>query len=128
MKKILIVDDSLFMRNVLKDILVKALGASEKGSCKILEAASGAEALKQFEREKPDLILLDIIMPNGEEEGVNVLRSVMKKDPNQRVTMITAVGQDEIKEECKKLGAMDYIMKPFNEELVAETVKKQLYD
>lgn len=138
MKKILIVDDSLFMRNVLKDILVKALGASEKGnpahgqkaasSCKILEAASGAEALKQFEREKPDLILLDIIMPEGEDEGITVLRTVMKRDPNQRVIMITAVGQDLMKEECEKLGAMDYIMKPFDEELVAETVRKQLWD
>lgn len=128
MKKILITDDSLFMRNVLKDILVKALGAPEKGSCKILEAASGDEALKQFKREKPDLILLDIIMPEGEDEGIRVLRTVMKSDPNQRVIMITAVGQDVMKEKCKKLGAMDYIMKPFDEELVVETVRKQLLD
>lgn len=138
MKKILIVDDSLFMRNVLKDILVKAFGDSEKGGFasgqnvtggyKILEAASGAEALKQFEREKPDLILLDIIMPEGEEEGIGVLRTVMKRNPNQRVIMITAVGQDKIKEECEKLGARDYLIKPFNDKLVAETVRKQLED
>ena len=138
MKKILIVDDSLFMRKVLEDILVKALGASEKGNpaygqktaggFKILEAASGAEALKQFKREKPDLIMLDIIMPEGEDEGITVLRTVMKSNPDQRVIMITAVGQDLMKEECEKLGAVDYIMKPFDEELVAETVRKQLWD
>jgi len=138
MKKILIADDSLFMRNILKDILIKVLGDSEKcgfasgqnaaDSYKILEASSGPEALKQFENEKPDLMLLDIIMPEGEEEGINVLRRVMKRDPNQRVIMITAVGQDEIKEECKKLGARDYIMKPFNEEQIAETVRKHLLD
>jgi len=138
MKKILIADDSLFMRNILKDILVKVLGASEKGNpafgqnpadgFKILEAASGPEALKQFETERPDLMLLDIIMPEGEEEGIKVLLRVMKRDPNQRVIMITAVGQDEIKEKCKKLGARDYIMKPFNEEQIAETVRKHLLD
>ncbi len=138
MKKILIVDDSLFMRTVLKDVLVKALGASEKGGLasgknaaggyKILEAATGTEALKQFERERPDLIMLDIIMPEGEEEGISVLRTVMKRDPKQRVVMISAVGQDKTKEECRRLGVKDYLVKPFDDEQIAEMVKKYLGD
>jgi len=138
MKKILIVDDSFFMRNVLKDILVNVLGASEKGGFasrqkaaggyKILEAASGNEALKQFEMERPDLIMLDIIMPEGEEEGIRVLRTVMQRDPKQRVVMISAVGQDATKEKCKRLGVKDYLIKPFDDEQIAETVKKYLGD
>ncbi len=118
MSKILIADDSLFMRRILKDILSEQY--------EVIEADSGAKALEQFEKENPDLVLLDIIMPGGEEEGVKVLRSIMEKDPKAQVVMITAVGQDAITGECKKLGAKDYIVKPFDAILVAETVEKYL--
>ena len=118
MRKILIADDSLFMRKLLKNILSKQY--------EIIEAGSGAEAIKQFEKEKPDLVLLDIIMPEGEEEGIRVLREITKANPQARVVMITAVGQDAIVEECKKLGARDYIVKPFDEKHVLETVEKYL--
>ncbi len=119
MKKILIVDDSLFMRKVLKDIL------SDK-KYGIVEADSGDRALEQFKKEKPDLVLLDIIMPGGEEEGVRVLREIIKTTPKANVIMITAVGQDAIIVECKKLGVKDYIIKPFDAQLVVETVEKYL--
>ena len=119
MKKILVVDDSLFMRKVLKDIL------SDKKH-EIVEADSGNRALEQFKKEKPDLVLLDIIMPEGEEEGVRVLREIIKTTPEANVVMITAVGQDAIVEECKKLGARDYIVKPFDDRRVVETVEKYL--
>lgn len=118
MKKILIVDDSLFMRMTLKSNLIKEY--------EIVEADSGVEALKQFEKEKPDLVLLDIVMPQGEAEGVRVLEEIMKNDPQAQVVMITAVGQEAIIEECKNLGAKDYIVKPFDEKLVNETVEKYL--
>jgi len=118
MKKILIADDSLFMRMTLKNILSKEY--------EIVEADSGAKTLEQFKIEKPDLVLLDIVMPEGEEEGVRVLREIMKDNPKACVVMITAVGQDTIIEECSKLGARDYIIKPFDEKLVAETVGKCL--
>jgi len=118
MSKILIADDSLFMRRILKDIL------SEK--YQIVEADSGSETIRQYEMEKPDLVLLDIIMPEGEEEGVRVLRSIMGQDPKAQVVMITAVGQDAITEECRKLGAKDYIVKPFDTQLVVEMVEKYL--
>ena len=118
MKKILIADDSLFMRMSLKDNLPDGY--------EVIEADSGAKALELFESQKPDLVLLDIVMPEGEEEGVKVLREIMQSDPQACVIMITAVGQDAIIEECKKLGARDYIVKPFDEEQVAEPVQKCL--
>ena len=117
-KKILIADDSLFMRMTLRNNLIKEY--------EIVEADSGAEALEQFQKEKPDLVLLDIVMPQGEEEGVRVLKEIMKNNPQAQVVMITAVGQEAIIEECKKLGAKDYIVKPFDEKLVNETVEKYL--
>ena len=118
MKKILIADDSLFMRMTLKDNLPEGY--------EVVEADSGAKALEQFKKEKPDLVLLDIVMPEGEEEGVKVLREIMQSDPQACVVMITAVGQEAIIEECKKLGARDYIVKPFDEKQVAETIQKCL--
>lgn len=118
MKKILIVDDSLFMRKLLKDILAHRHN--------IIEAESGATALKQFKKGKPDLVLLDIIMPEGEEEGIRVLQEIKKSNPKAQVVMITAVGQNAIIEGCKKLGVKDYIVKPFDENQVIETVDKYL--
>lgn len=118
MSKILIADDSLFMRKILKDILSEQY--------EVIEADSGAKALEQFEKENPDLVLLDIIMPEGEEEGVKVLRTIIEKDPEAQVVMITAVGQEAIIEECRKLGAKDYIVKPFDAKRVAEIVERYL--
>jgi len=117
-KKILIADDSLFMRKILKDML------SDK--YEIIEADTGGKAEEQIKKEKPDLALLDIIMPEGEEEGIIVLKKIMKANPKAKVVMITAVGQDTVIEECKKVGAADYIIKPFDKEKVIKTVEKYL--
>ncbi|MFH1615957.1 MAG: response regulator [Planctomycetota bacterium] len=118
MKKILIADDSLFMRMTLKDNL--------PDEYEVVEADSGAKAIEQFESEKPDMVLLDIVMPAGEQEGVKVLRKIMQSDPQACVVMITAVGQETIIDECKKAGARDYIVKPFDEKQVVETVQRCL--
>ncbi|MFH1287709.1 MAG: response regulator [bacterium] len=117
-KKILIVDDSMFMRKILKDIL------SDK--YQIVEAESGSTAKKMIKEEKPDLILLDVIMPEGEEEGISVLKNTIKTMPKAKIIMVTAVGQDSIIEECKKSGAVDYIIKPFDREKVVNTVEKHV--
>jgi two-component system chemotaxis response regulator CheY len=118
-KKILIADDSLFMRTVLKDIL--------KDEYAIVEADSGSTAEKQIRAERPDLVLLDIIMPEGEEEGMSVLKKAMKANPKQKIVMISALGQDSIMAECTKLGAAGYVVKPFEKEEVLRVVKKILY-
>lgn len=120
MKKILIADDSMFMRKILKNTL------SGEKNYEIVEADSGATTLEQFKKEKPDLTLLDIVMPEGEEEGLKVLKTLKKSDPQTKVVMITAVGQTAMIETCKKLGATDYIVKPFNEKQIVKTVERCL--
>jgi len=120
MKKILIADDSLFMRKMLKDIL------SIEDKYEMIEAQNGREAEGQFKEHNPDLTLLDIIMPEGEEEGITILKTIKKLSPGAKVVMITAVGQDSVIAECKKAGAADYIIKPFDKEKVIRTVEKCL--
>jgi two-component system, chemotaxis family, chemotaxis protein CheY len=109
--KILIADDSQFMRGVLKDIV-----CTEGHEC--VEAQTGKEVLDKYESEKPDLLLLDIIMP--EMDGVEVLKKIGK---NVKIIVISAVGQEKMVEEAKELGALDYIVKPFDSRKVTETIK-----
>ena len=113
--KILIADDSQFMRNVLKDILNKA------GYNNLVECADGKECMEKYASEKPDLILLDIIMP--EMNGIEVLKEI---GTATKVIVISAVSQEKIIEEVKELGALDYIVKPFDNEKVIEAVGKAI--
>ncbi|TSC58050.1 MAG: two-component system, chemotaxis family, response regulator CheY [Candidatus Peregrinibacteria bacterium Greene0416_19] len=108
--KILIVDDSSFMRKILKDLL------TAKGHT-LTEAENGAEALQKFASEKPDLILLDIIMP--EVNGIEVLKKIGKQ---AKIVVISAVGQEKMVEEARQLGALDYIVKPFDNDKVLEVI------
>lgn len=119
MKTILVADDSLFMRTVIKGILEDRYA--------VVEAGSGAESLKQFERTRPDLVLLDVVMPEGDEEGLRVLRRIMSADPAAKVVMITALGQqDAVVKECLSLGAKGCIVKPFNEAQILALVEECL--
>lgn len=118
MKKILVADDSEFIRKVLKESL--------SSEYEVVMANTGKKTLEVYKKEKPDLVLLDIIMPEGEEEGIQVLETLMAADKDAAVIMITAVGQDTIRAECKRLGAKGYITKPFSEEDVLKEVKKYL--
>ncbi|TSC94021.1 MAG: Response regulator containing CheY-like receiver, AAA-type ATPase, and DNA-binding domain [Parcubacteria group bacterium Licking1014_1] len=111
--KILIADDSQFMRKVLKDILNAA------GHTDLVECADGKECMAKYASEKPDLILLDIIMP--ELDGMEVLKKIGHE---AKIVVISAVGQEKMVEEAKKLGALDYIVKPFDNTQVLGTVKK----
>lgn len=114
MSKILIADDSQFMRTSLRDIL----GGE---NYEIVEAVNGKEALEKFEADKPDLILLDIIMPGV--DGMEVLNKIGKI---AKVIVISAVGQEKMVDEARELGALDYIVKPFKNENVLEVVKGAL--
>jgi len=115
MAKILVVDDSAFMRKIMKGILEKM------GHNDITEASGGKEAIEKFKEVKPDLVLLDIIMPDV--GGIDVLREIKGIDPNCKVIMVTAVGQEAMIDECTKLGAKGYIIKPFEELKVSEAIK-----
>jgi len=113
--KILLADDSAFMRKILKDILV-GMGFSS-----FVEAGDGKEAIAQFEAEKPGLVLLDVIMPQM--DGIEVLKAIGQK---ANVIIVSAVGQEQMIEEAKGHGAKGYIVKPFDKKQVEEEVKKVL--
>lgn len=119
MAKILIVDDSPFIRLRLKKILAKKKHV-------LIEAGASSEAIKIFKKEKPDFVLLDIIMPEGEEAGVNALKEMLKANPKANIVMLTAVGYDEMVGECKSIGAKEYVVKPFDEKDVLGVVEKYL--
>lgn len=121
MKKILIVDDSPFIRLVLKGIVDKVVPGSQ-----VLEADSGTTAFKEFRKAMPDLVLLDIIMPEGEDEGVNVLKRIKDANPQTKIIMITAVGHDTMINRCKELGIEDYIVKPFDDAQIEQVLKKHI--
>lgn len=121
MTKILITDDSPFIRMRLK----KILGALSV-KCKLFESHDKDSTLKEFAKTRPDLVLLDIVMSESEEDGVEVLKLLLEKNPRLKVIMVTAVGYEEIMKECRILGATDYIVKPFDEEDILNTVKKYI--
>lgn len=113
--KILIADDSPFMRKMLKEIL-------EVGGFKnIIEAGDGNEALEKHESENPDLVLLDIIMPKL--DGIEILKKIGE---GTKTLIISAVGKEDIIEEAKELGANGYIVKPFDEKRVMGEIEKVL--
>jgi two-component system chemotaxis response regulator CheY len=105
-KRILIVDDALIMRMKIKEIAQQA-GWEIAG-----EAASGTEAVERYRELKPDLVTMDIVMPQM--DGVAALRAVRDEDPRAQVVMVSAVDQREKLIECVRLGAVDFVVKPFD--------------
>jgi two-component system chemotaxis response regulator CheY len=121
MAKIMIVDDSKFMRKMLADIL------TEEGHQIVGEAENGREATELYDMLKPDLVTLDIIMPEVEEvDALSVLREIIGKNPEAMVIMVSAMGQEEVVAECMDAGAKDFVVKPFRPSDVAGVVKKVL--
>ena len=115
-KNILIVDDAAFMRMMIKDILTKN-GYTVAG-----EAENGAKAVEKYNELKPDLVLMDITMP--EKDGIQALKGIKANDPNANVIMCSAMGQQAMVIEAIQSGAKDFIVKPFQAERVLEAVKK----
>ena len=117
-KSVLIVDDAAFMRMMIKDILTKN-GYEVAG-----EAENGAIAVSKYEELKPDLVLLDITMP--EMDGIQALKAIKEKDPNATCIMCSAMGQQAMVIEAIQSGAKDFIVKPFQADRVVESVRKVL--
>ena len=117
-KRILIVDDSFYMRTMLKNMLTDA------GYEVVGEAPNGQTALQMAKDTNPDLITLDVILPDN--TGLDVLKGIRKDQPNMKVIIVSAVGQEVIVNEAKENGALDYIVKPFSEDKVLEKVSKAL--
>ncbi len=118
-KKILVVDDASFMRTVLKDI-IKGNGLASE----IIEAGDGVEGVKAYQTQKPDLVTMDVNMPRA--DGIQALRAIMKIDPAAKVVMVTSVEQKQIVQDAMKLGARDYIVKPFDRSNVGLVLNKVL--
>ncbi|MCH8860580.1 MAG: response regulator [Thaumarchaeota archaeon] len=115
--KILIVDDASFMRSVLKDIIKSNGLASE-----IFEAGDGIEAVKTFLKIKPDLVTMDVNMPKA--DGIQALRAILKIDPTAKVIMISSVEEKHVVQDAIKLGARDYVVKPFDRSNVPLVINK----
>lgn len=119
--KVLIVDDSTFMRMVLKDILLK-----NRPDLEILEADGEGSALLELNKNAPDLVLLDIVMNSSELEGLKILEIIHTHYPRVNVIMITSIGHANIKKQCAQLGAKGYIQKPFDADEISTEINKYL--
>ncbi len=117
-KRILIVDDAVFMRNVLRDIFVG--GGYEVAA----EAANGLEAIEKFDEHKPDLVTMDIVMPF--KSGIEATRDITRSHPDALIVMCSALGQESLAMEAIEAGAADFIVKPFKSEDVLAVVRKVL--
>lgn len=116
--RVMLVDDASFMRMMLKNILVGS------GYEVIGEAENGAKAVEQFKALKPDLVIMDIIMP--EMGGIDAVREIIKGNPSAKILMCSSMGQQSLVVEAIQAGAKDFIVKPFQPSNVLEAVKKVL--
>lgn len=118
MSKILVVDDAAFMRMMIKDTLAK-LGYDD-----VEEAADGLIAVEKYQQLNPDLVMLDITMPNL--DGIGALKQIKEINPDAKIVMCSAMGQESMVVEAIKLGALDFIVKPFKPDRIAKTMKAVL--
>lgn len=115
-KKVLVVDDAAFMRVSLKMMLEK------NGFQVIGEAENGSEGIQKYIELQPDIVTMDITMP--EMDGIESLKGILQHDPKATVIMITAMGQESMVKEAVYSGAKSFIVKPFKEDIIVNTMKK----
>ena len=121
MAKVLVVDDALFMRKMLSDILKK------EGFEVVGESDNGKDAVEKYKEVKPDLVTMDIVMPKMEEiDGIAAVREIIKIDPQAKIIMVSAMGQHALVVEAIQAGAKDFIVKPFQPSRVAEAIRRVL--
>lgn len=117
-KKVLVVDDAAFMRMMVKDIL-------EKNGFEVVgEATNGLEAVESYKSLNPDITTMDITMP--EMDGIQAVKEIKKIDPNAKIIMCSAMGQQAMVMEAIQEGAKDFIVKPFQGDRVIEAINKAL--
>ena len=114
MAKIMVVDDAAFMRMMVKNALAQG------GSTDVCEASDGAEAVQMYAEQKPQLVLMDITMPNM--DGLEALKKIRENDGNAQIVMCSAMGQESMVIDAIKAGAKDFIVKPFKPERILSTV------
>jgi two-component system chemotaxis response regulator CheY len=117
-KSVIVVDDAAFMRATLRDIF------SRNGYEVLGEARNGVDAIALYERQRPDLVTMDIVMP--EMGGIEAVRRIVEKDPSARVIMCSAMGQQSLVIEAIQAGARDFVIKPFQASRVLEAASRAL--
>ena len=116
MTKIMVVDDSSFMRTMIKNIV------TQKG-CEVVEASNADEAIDKYKVEKPDLVFMDIIMEG--KTGLDALKSIRDIDPEAVVVMCTSIGgQEHVIKEAVEYGAADFMTKPFKQQEIFDVIDK----
>ena len=115
MPKVLVADDALFTRKVLREIL-------ESEGYEVIEATNGREAVDKFQTERPDLVLLDVSMP--EMDGLTTLHAIKEIDSEAKVIMVSAMGQSSTVQEALKSGACDFVVKPFRPNQIRELISR----
>jgi two-component system chemotaxis response regulator CheY len=118
--RVLVVDDATFMRSMIKDILQNASGRYEV----VGEASNGREAIARYRELAPQLVTMDIVMPQL--DGIEATREILKIDPRANVVMCSAMGQEALVVESISAGARDFIVKPFTSERVLQVLAKVL--
>ena len=116
MKKVLIVDDTKFMRNILRNILKK------KDMEVVGEAVNGKDAVDKFKELKPDLVTMDIVMP--EMDGIEAVKKIVAIEPDAKILMCSAMGQQAMVIEAIQAGAKDFVIKPFQPTRVMEAIDR----
>jgi len=116
--KVLVVDDAVFMRMMLKDILLK------NGFIVVGEASNGNEATILYQELRPDIVTMDITMP--EMDGITAVKEIKKIDSNAKIVMCSAMGQQAMVLDAIQAGAKDFIVKPFQEDRVIDAITKVL--
>ncbi|MCK4643118.1 response regulator [bacterium] len=116
--KVLIADDAIFMRTMIRDIL-------EKNGYEVVgEASTGKEAVEKYQRLQPDMVTMDIVMPGM--GGIEAVKAIMKIDPNAKILMCSAMGQKALVIEAIQAGAKDFVVKPFQPSSVIEAITRIL--
>jgi two-component system, chemotaxis family, chemotaxis protein CheY len=121
--KVLIVDDAMFMRNMIAEIFTGKKYGNEDFEV-VAEAENGLEAVERFREHKPDIVTMDIVMP--EMTGIEALKEIMALDPSANVVMCSALGQDSLVMEALDSGAKDFVVKPFQPGKVLDVVTRIL--
>lgn len=117
MAKVLVVDDAAFMR-------VRAVKVLQEAGHDVAEAENGRDAVTQYAAWRPDVVLMDITMP--EMDGLSALKEIKQLDPSAKVSMVTAMGQQAIVMEALRAGARDFVLKPFQPDRVLASLRKLL--
>jgi two-component system chemotaxis response regulator CheY len=114
-RRLLVIDDALIIREIIKDTVI------DVGWEIVGEASNGQEAVELYEKLRPDAVTLDLVMP--EYDGLHALRGILKMDPDAKIVVVSAIDQKNVLREAFKIGATDFLIKPFDNETLVRTLE-----